>query len=236
MYNTCNVQGQQGAALKSAEAGKASDLIYISKTFWFPSAPAFSFIPSFHFFFLLQSSLLFLTFCVTHFLSTHCSFSISYSKQKPFFLLAKHQTSLRTILCIQPSLSALHLLHYSIHHSRANQTRFFRLKAKLHPINPIKRNSNMRASSILSIWAIWVIASVLAETPQSLPPPACHTNRCLRAFERRSQQPEASSYCSRFLNTVIEPVVVTEVAKTTTTFTFANATITQAEATTTVTE
>lgn len=93
----------------------------------------------------------------------------------------------------------------------------------------------MRVSSILSLWAMWAIAAVLAETPQSVPP-TCHTNRCLRAFQRRTQQPEASSYCSRFLGTVIEPVVVTEVAKTTTTFTFANATITQAEAITTVTE
>lgn len=112
----------------------------------------------------------------------------------------------------------------------------FQIIIKILPNQIKSRNPTMRASSILSIWAIWVIAFVLAQTPQSLPPPACHTNRCLRAFERRTQQPEASSYCSRFLNTVIEPVVVTEVAKTTNTFTFANATITQAEATTTVTE
>lgn len=93
----------------------------------------------------------------------------------------------------------------------------------------------MRASPILSLWAMWAIAAVLAGPPQSAPP-QCHTNRCLRAFERQTLQPEASSYCSRFLGTVIEPVVVTEVAQTTTTFTFANATITQAEATTTLTE
>lgn len=93
----------------------------------------------------------------------------------------------------------------------------------------------MRASSIPCLLAMWAIVVVLAE-PQQSEPPQCHTNRCLRAFEQRTQQPEVSSYCSRFLGTVIEPIVVTEVALTTATFTFADATITEAEAITTVTE
>ena len=212
------IRGQQGAG-----QGLQS---YLSQTSLFTSLPSF---PCIEFFFhktlycpLRSSSF---TLC-----DSFALFLLIYHIQnETLFLLAKYPLPC-TILCTQPlqpsSLS-------TIPSSFDSQSNHFS-ENYIHSTQSIKQ-SNMRASSIPSLWAMWAIVAVLAEPQQSVPP-KCHTNRCLRAFERPTQQPEASSYCSRFLGTVIEPIVVTEVAQTTATFTFANATITQAEATTTVTE
>lgn len=87
----------------------------------------------------------------------------------------------------------------------------------------------MQTSYIFSIiCALWAVVSVLA-TPHGSKPAACHSDSCLNAIQApkpTTKLSEASKYCSQYLSTSINAVVVKALIKTTQTITLADKTIT----------
>lgn len=87
----------------------------------------------------------------------------------------------------------------------------------------------MQTSYFLSIvCGLWAVLSVLA-SPHGAAPTVCQTDKCLNAF--RATKPatalsEASKYCSQYLSTSIDYVVVKALVKTTKTVVLADQTIT----------
>ncbi len=90
---------------------------------------------------------------------------------------------------------------------------------------PETRVVNMLARYLFSIIGLCVLGSVVASPAYYPTPGACNTNNCLREFQASMILPEASSFCSRYLSTSIDPAVVTIVFKTTTTITLASSTV-----------
>lgn len=94
----------------------------------------------------------------------------------------------------------------------------------------------MQTSHILSIvCGLWAVVSVLA-TPHGSKPAVCPTGDCLDAFAAptpATRLSEASKYCSQYLSTSIDPVIVEALIKTTQTITMADTTITMDEVTAT---
>ncbi|MCJ1469488.1 hypothetical protein MMC07_008121 [Pseudocyphellaria aurata] len=87
----------------------------------------------------------------------------------------------------------------------------------------------MQTTYILSlICGLWTVASVLAK-PYGVHPGLCATDNCLCAFQTTqpaSRLSEASQYCSQYLSTSINAVVVNALVKSTKTVTLADKTIT----------
>lgn len=90
----------------------------------------------------------------------------------------------------------------------------FRARISPRPFIPTQTVKMVRPS--LVIITLGLSASVLAGTPIAENSPAvCSNDRCQRVFEAArhpERRPEASAYCSAFLNTVIDPVTVTGTA------------------------
>lgn len=96
----------------------------------------------------------------------------------------------------------------------------------------------MQTSYFLSIvCGLWAVVSVLAG-PYGAAPAVCQTGKCLNAFQATKPATalsEASKYCSQYLGTSIDRVVVNALVKTTKTVVLADKTITAAMVTATET-